>query len=563
MRKLAVFFLFVLMFNSCKKDQDLVSKNFESSETEIFENLVSSNENIELGDKQEDPHLLRHVIKAQKDLATIDSKFDKITITANYKYVKITPLNYDGTEEINRLSKDYHVFYFPMDRKVIKHGEKYEDPEKINEFTSCWVVLPIGMRLTENCTVKNLEELFMPFGNANEYLEIKDTELASLYRVIEEKAYQNLNPTTKKGKINVTYSGSLAVEEDSLSDLKFGIGSSQRLFLPIKNVTIIGRRNLTSRATISDNLGNFTIPYNFAGNVDEYTIVWETGNFFLVNNLGISARDSYTSSATNTWHAIFYRATNQRQFRFAHVHRAANNYFNIPETELKRPPMLLIGPMSTCIPPPRLKIKVQDGGQSHFYGANSVLCKANIVIENTNTISNSEFKAWRLYASTVHEMSHAKHWNMSGVKYCFTGANDGALAESYAMLCEYFLVNREYSSIMPSPYAWNSNFYDRRGLQLLPITHWQIKGPGCFNTGRFYTPYFIDLMDSRNQGSINILFPNENISGFSAKTLEDAVYANPASWASVNTYIKTHTSGATNATATNIDALYNLYNNNL
>lgn len=454
-----------------------------------------------------------------------------------------------------------------MDRKVLKHGEKYDDPEKINDLTSCWVVIPLNQQFSDNCSVKNLEELFMPFGNANEYIEHKDAEITSIYKSIEDKAYQNLNPSTKKGKISVTYSGSIAVEEDSLSDLKYGVGSTQKIFLPIKNVTIIGRRNSTSRSTASDNSGNFTIPYNFAGNVDEYTIVWETGNFFLVNNLGNSARDSYTSSASNTWHAKFYRQTNQRQFRFAHVHRAANNYFNISEIELRRPPMLLIGTVSGFNPPPRLEIKVQDGGQSHFYGANSVLCKANIVIENTNTTTNPEFKAWRLYASTVHELSHAKHWNIPGgmtdIKYCYAYANDGALAESYAMLYEYFLVNKEYSFIMPSPYVWNSNFYDRRSLQEKEITYWQSKGPGCGNAGRFYTPYFIDLMDTRNQGSGNTIKPFENISGFTAKTLEDAVFANPSSWASANTYIKNHTTGATNATTTNIDALYNLYNNNL
>ncbi len=529
---------------------------------------------MEIGNKKEDPYVFKNMEKALKELVIKDKKYKEFVIKPNYKYVKIVALNEQGNAEITAL-KDFDVYFHPIDVKINKNGNKYSDPDNQTSFSSFWLVVPFNYKFTANIKEKLLEEVLIPFGTGKDYIKY-DLETEAIYKSIEAKSIELLYPKLKNAKINVIASGNIKVEEDTLTQIIYGT-SGTKFFTPIKGVKVSARNFLRTRSANTDNDGNFTINYNFSGNIDEFNISWESSDFYLVDGSGNLAKTTQTTASTppitgNYWAPSITRAINPVEFRYAHVFRGAYHYYNLPANDLKVPPKFQ-SPSLLCNNRSQLEIKVKNGSQSHFWGSNQNVCKASVVIENTiptASVSNVTFKGYYMFASVSHELTHAKHWalpgGMSDLKYCAGGDNYGALAESYAMMGEYYLVNKEYSNITPIPFIWNQENFDRRRLQYRQISVWNNKSANCLtNAERYYTPYFIDLMDSKNQSiAINALFPNDQVYGYTAKFLEDCLLTSPDDWYNINAKIKNPGSipipvGVQGNSNTNIDYLYLLY----
>jgi hypothetical protein len=589
-KTLAAFFLFFAITLACRSPFD---KNSEISP--FLENVTDDDINGEviIGNKTEDPHVMRHMEKALKELAKTDVRFQNVVLNPNYKYVKIVPTNDIGVEEIKALNY-LHIYHYPLDYEIKKHGQAYNEPEKNSKYQSFWVVVPTTFTFSNNIKEKILEEAFIPFGTGNDTFRY-DKETESVYSAIEITANNTLYPKSKKAKVSATYSGTLAVEDDTLSQIRYGLNSAgnynQKVYLPLKEITIRARNLLTTNSTKTDLNGSFLFSRNWLNAVDEYTIVWESNDFYLAtpagsppNNLFNAAITSYTSNISNTWVPNFGKAS-RLSFRYGHVFRGAHNYYNLPSGDIQAPPRA--GFIQTiCNLSSKVEIRVRDGIQSTTRGINSVGCYSNVVIENslpTNTgiltdlgynTQFPSFKGYYLFASISHELTHLKHWAMPGgmtdAKYCLGSGGAGSLAESYALMGEYYLVNKEYSSKLPIPLIWQGDNYDRRLDQNKLITYWQASTSSCsYNTERYYTPYFIDLMDNRNQSLTNgITRPSDQVSGFTAKFLEDCLKASPDNWGVINAKIKAPSVSnpilstpisALGNNSTDIDYLYNLY----
>jgi hypothetical protein len=572
------------ILQGCKLPEDknsTISPIVENSKTDVSEDGL-----IEIGNKTEDPHVLRHMQKALKELVKADNRFSKVVLKPNYKYVKITPLNDQGIEDINALI-DLNVYHYPLDYEIKKHGQKYNEPDKDSNFQSFWLVAPINFKFSANIKEKFIEEVFMPFGTGkDEFTYDKETE--NIYRAIEEKANLNLYPKSKKAKVTATYSGLLAVEDDTISQIKYGFNSSgfynNKVFLPLRGITIKARNLLTTNTTTTSNSGNFIFSRNWLNSVDEFTIVWESTDFYLENASGNAAITSYTTGISNTWTPNFSKAS-KVTFRYAHIFRGAHYYYNLPSGDIMSPPRAGII-QTLCNLRSQVAIRVRDGNQSTTRGINSAGCNSNVVIENTlpsNTeiltdagynFSYPTFKGFYMFASIVHELTHLKHWAMSGgmtdAKYCLGTGGKGSLAESYALMGEYYLVNKEYSNLILPPYlSWNSDYFDRESYQKKTISYWGNSTSSCsYHIYRYYTPYFIDLIDNRNQSLEFSTYPDDRVSGYTAKFLEDCIKASPDDWYAINAKIKTpnasspfliEPSTAQGNTYSNIDYLYDLY----
>ncbi|MFN8432065.1 MAG: hypothetical protein U0V04_18940 [Spirosomataceae bacterium] len=570
MKKLLFLLLAILSFNSCYKsdfEESLLKNELKKSRINIEDDIMIT------GKKREDPNFTRNIEIARKELEKTDTRFSKIKIVSNYKYVKITPLNEQGVKDITAL-KDFDVYYFPLDIEIVKYGNKFIDPTKDSDFVSFWVVVPIDFIFSVNIKEKVLEDVFLPFGTGNDFFKYEG-EKELIYKQIEAKSRDLLYPKQKNARVNVTATGSLLVEEDTITQIKFGV-SGTKYYVPIKGVKITARNFLTSRSTTTGNNGSFTIPYNFSGNIDEFTITWESTDFYLVDGNGNAAKTSRSSGISNNWVPNITKAVSPVEFRYSHVYRGAYNYYNLPTGDILSPPKVSSASL-LCNQRAQMEIKVKDGTQSHYYGINGVLCKANIVIENsipTASSPNSTFKGYFMFASISHELTHAKHWAMSGgmtdVKYCTGSGGAGSLAESYAMMCEFYLVNKEYSGLLGIPYLWNYDYFDRRLLQEKMNSYWANSTSSCtYNISRYYTPYFIDLIDSRNQFITNgSNRPNDLVSNYTAKFLEDCIKITPDNWAAINQKIKTPAASSPilltplsvqGNSASNIDYLYNMY----
>jgi hypothetical protein len=263
-RHLTISFSFLLFFIvlSCEdklNDDEAVFTQFENATTNIT-TTESEEELVIIGNKTEDPHVMRHMEKALKELAKTDVRFSKIILKPNYKYVKISPINEKGIEDITALSF-LNVYHYPLDYEIKKHGQKYDEVDKNSNFQSFWVVTPIDFSFSSNITEKLIEEVFMPFGNGkDEFIYDKQTE--GLYKAIEEKANMSLYPKAKKAKISATYSGNISVEDDTLTYLRYRT-TGTKVFLPLKGITVLARNLLTTKDTKTDNSGNFLFTRNW------------------------------------------------------------------------------------------------------------------------------------------------------------------------------------------------------------------------------------------------------------------------------------------------------------
>ncbi len=593
MKKVVLGFILFFGFTiACISPLDKNSQVLPSTENATV--AEDPNGEVILGNKTEDPHVLRHMEKSLKELIKKDARYSKIVVKSNYKYVKIIPINEEGVNEINELKK-FHFYHYPLDYEIKKHGPIFSEINNNAKYHSYWVVVPVKYSFSSNIKENLLEEVFMPFGIQND--EIKyDTETESLYKAIEENSYANLYPKSKKAKVNATYSGTLAVEDDTLSQIVYGVNSAgnfnSKIYLPLKGITIRARNLLTTNSTTTGLSGEFLFSRNWLGGVDEYTICWENVDFCLLKSNNDAAITSYNSGISNTWNAKFGKK-DMESFRYAHVYRGAYFYYNISNDQFQRPPKMN-GGVLYCAQRTQVPIKVENGSQSSHKGYLSYACQANVTVQNTlfTTIPTTDigfnnfypfFKGYYMFASVCHELTHLKHWTLNGGmtdnKYCLANTNmGGPLAESYALMGEYFLVNKEYTEqLQPYSLTWLSNNFDREGYQrkelvATGVLGWNYTAASCINPTnlqRFYTPYFIDLIDSRNQSITNgNTRPNDKVSGYTAKFLEECIKTAPDDWYAIHAKIKnpstsapvlTLPSAVSGNSATNIDYLFNTY----
>lgn len=330
--------------------------------------------------------------------------------------------------------------------------------------------------------------------------------------------------------------------------------------------------------------------YNFNGPVD-FSIGWFDANFEVINGLfsgtGIAATNQ--NNVSGVWTANINKTgpttgtiNETPSYIFAHVFRAAYNYYNYNSTYgIKTPPKL----GSYLLGNGRLNIKCMPNaiGTSHFYFTNGGgLVDPSVVIEaNPNTPAN--ISSVRLFATTTHELAHASHWELGMTATDYTASKKKAtLAESWAMGVEWAITNNVYNNLaLTYGASWTNYERPDQATQPKPLNFWLYYDSGSTvgnNRDDFYTPLFIDLMDNENQSltrsPIPITYfnslpntltkvisscPNDNTSNFTLAFLESKLTINTTSWAGLkNTLIATN---PTSSTTASIQYLFDNYEN--
>ena len=132
--------------------------------------------------------------------------------------------------------------------------------------------------------------------------------------------------------------------------------------------------------------------------------------------------------------------------------------------------------------------------------------KSDIDIWGKNQFG-SNFSTIEVFNRTIHELAHWSH-------AFFYGADDYRLVnnfigESWAQCVDWQITTDEYGN-----YFSNLGYHD--GYQ-----DWNLS---TANTNRYYyTPVFIDLIDNHNQSISNSTCPNDNISSYTIKLIQDSI----------------------------------------
>jgi hypothetical protein len=118
-----------------------------------------------------------------------------IEIEPNYKYVRFLPSNRGEYDLINGNS-DIDVFEYPLDRKIIKKGNKYIDKSLGNsEFGWIYSAVPIDMKFDLKIKMEVIDLLFLPDGNGrtDEYSKNLDSKGQSHKNLMKELEKESIN----------------------------------------------------------------------------------------------------------------------------------------------------------------------------------------------------------------------------------------------------------------------------------------------------------------------------------------------------------------------------------
>ena len=290
-----------------------------------------------------------------------------------------------------------------------------------------YCAVPIDKVWTSDVPYEILEELFIPdeyedegsYRYASEDLTeaLVDEALRITDNLEQEDELQDHERRRRKWRP----AGTLNVWDDN-----------KRKFIPLEGVKVRARRWFTTRTGISNSNGHYSCNGKYRRKA-RYSIKWKRYDFSVRKGLhtakyGGPKRKGDWSLNIKGGHQEFY----------ATIFRAANHYYHKDIKGLRTPPRN--GFWKT-----KLKIRacyetndVSNGNhmsERRFLGLGSAI-----------KIYNPHHSSMNIYATVIHELAHASHWNMGAWDYNKTYK---IVKESWARGVQWALTRMVYATYIP------------------------------------------------------------------------------------------------------------------
>lgn len=466
-RKTLVLLAFIIFaLAGCQKEQTSISQ----TPTETIQT------NSVLGKKLENPYSVTNMQKAWNNL--FGNQNSKETILASHYYIKFFPRDED---DLTLLHNDtlLELYQYPLDYEVFEGSTTYQDPGTPEGTpTPLYASIPLSYEIPD-VDYEILEELYIPEELAN-----SDDKFPNNYKELLREAYRITNNVYDDGisKSEWFPSGSVMVYDTNKGD-----------FVPVSGAKVRARRWFTTHHGITGNSGNFKFENSFSGQVN-YSLAFERYDFEI--------RDGWLSTATingpkkeGTWHLQIY----DTEPRFwATIFRAASHYYFGNIHGLNRPPQ-------NAFWNTQLKIRAHYETSSNYNGYHCPSCRF-LGLGSAIHIYNPEKPSCDIYGTTIHELAHASHWNMSS-NGNYTNSED-IVAESWARGVQWELTKMVYDGY--KPYYARANYTG--------IVQDMIDGFGTKWTTAWWD------YDTDNWGSPSIYRSYyDHVSGYTIKQIEDAL----------------------------------------
>lgn len=483
--------------------------------------------------------------QAYFNLKSANTEIPQLDIQPTHTYMRFLPNN-EEEWEILKSDTTLVLYDFPLDYEIANLGTYYHDPSlPADAITWQYCVVPIGHTIP-NIVNEFLYEVYLPSTGSNTGLKsslimkqfLKDLEHESVKLTgnlpkneSEFKSSLGLLPDewTPKGTIKVwdamignttTYTQVFDHWEyydcntgDPLPQLEKSvqIGQCQRAvyrttstdvvgsYVPLIQAMVHARWFTHIETDLTDNNGYFeTSKFNYEVN---YAIKWERADFDI---------------RSDNWGQAWYSGPKQKgdwnlnisqggmSWIYAHMHRGAYTYYYANTFGIKTPPK------DGQLLNQRIHIgAMEKSGRSHYYDFNKFWLSPQIKIYAYDNVGN-----WctsvDVFGTTVHELAHASHWEIGytyGQYIVDAIFSEPFLPESWAQGVEAVIT----ASIYPQQH-WRQD-------QDFPLS--RILGFGG------YTPIVWDMIDTVNQRALSgVGFPIDNVSVYTLKQLEDALYGN-------------------------------------
>jgi len=486
--RLLTLILLGLLIYSCQNEENFTSK----TEEQINLNEQDGLKKMVLGKKLENPYSVENMRKALKNLQKSSSTAgkglrDDFEITTTHLYIRFKPKD---EEELTLLQKDTTLILFdhPMDYEISEEGDFFQDPEIPDEVpTYQYTSIEVGKELP-NVDYELLANLYIPYDE-NEDNDIEDDttssksnslSMSNIAGLLEDEALKITNNFEKEEKSTISERCWFCRPSKWQPKGKITIwDTNARKYVGVEGIKVRAGRWFKWRRTFTNTKGEYSFAARFRRKV-RYKMDWERYHFALRSGFWASAqkRGPYRKGDWN-WQI---RNGDRHQY-YGTIFRAAYHYYYKNIKGLRRPPKNSFWKSQL-----RIRASRKNAGKlgSHS-GVRRVWGLGDQIYIYTFGKPSVD-----TYATTIHELAHASHWNMNRVNFKNVNAK---VKESWARGVQWELTRMVYPKYKGR--RWDSRYID-------------------------YTLVVADLIDGIGEGNTNYGFNNfkDQVSGFTISQIE-------------------------------------------
>lgn len=367
---------------------------------------------IVLGDKLQDPYTVENMTKALAEV--YPTKADRVVVSATHLYVRFLP---ESSDEYDRLEElGVQMLDHPVDYEILKEGDYYHDPS-IEEGSITWqyavvdkdFAFPKGIRheILDECHIADNA------GTKADGIDWDEVERAA-YR-LTGNGDMILESKGKDGKVSGTPQGTIKIIDDFFGSEPEGV----------RGVRVSCNSFVKFANAYTDENGAYAMTRNFSSKV-RYRLVFKNSKGFAigVNLLLVPASVSSLGSDSPTGKDMLVtKDSEDKLFCRSVVNNAAYDYYDSCDEEegkIKLPPSNLRIwifqhlALSSAVMLQQGAI-VDDSKLADLLGEYTSLIKMFLPDVNLGLRKVKDYS--KMYAETLHELSHASHFMQVGTSY--------------------------------------------------------------------------------------------------------------------------------------------------
>ncbi len=466
------------------------------------------------------PYKLSHAQTALENLKATNTRITMpTTIRTTSKYVVFKPATITQADSLF-LKTDLELFPYPLHLEIEGNLEEYREPTLTDEQPDwLYTVVRADFQFPTDVPYQVLENLYIPYDDENianaqrEVLPQFMEWLDEFERNAEIAAGIPAEEAQRRGRW--TPSGRIQVFDNTVID-PLNPNLIINRAIPCHGAKVRIRNGVLFFYTLTDMNGNFNFGRSVRNKVN-YGIVWEREDYIIkdmsslrrITRLPAFLNGPKLNTAWNT------TITDRKHSYFATIHRAACDYYYHTPFGLQTPPK------NTWLNKGKIHIAAYLREGSNHTGYFSAI--VGLAFGGTGlgiAIFDADRMKIDVYATTIHELGHATHWELRGRSdIYFANHTHCELRESWADAVAWAITSYKYRFFLGGnqPFSYNNNVH-------------QLLTPDSQDMRSGYTPLMIDLIDEENQSlrfnpPANNL-PSDEVRNFSIKDCENALQGN-------------------------------------
>lgn len=357
-----------------------------------------------------------------------------VRVTHNY-----TQLNLQDEQQLSDLKKDTTIviYPYPMDFEITTPGTYYRHEE--GQCDSCvtaqFASLKDGQRLPANIQTQILAKLYIPEEDAEldryvgkaEVDAFEDAILTEAFRIVGLNIDENPGTGTQQRVSGSKWrpAGRIRVWDDVINS-----------YVGVEGVEVKARRWFTTHKGFTNSNGDYSCDGEFRHDAN-YSLQWERKHFSIRS--GTYGQATYDGpKQRGNWNLDLNSGSHMF---YARIFRAAHQYYYHNIDGLNRPPL------NNSWFDPQLKIAAYNQSNSDINGV-AAPWKRFLGLGNFIKLYNPQNSISAIHGTTIHELTHASHWNMCSPKSNYNGSDD-IVAESWARGVQWWLTRKYYPAYQP------------------------------------------------------------------------------------------------------------------